>query len=200
MTISWPSFDQLEFILKPGGRRLLIAAPFMSGVGLNRVRSSLDRHSWDGFDELELWVFLDIDAHRAGVMDYGALQDFVEYARALRSGNQAIRVTLFEHKNLHAKVYRSNHGALFTSANLTSQGFETNIETCVFFTDAAELESVESWIKTTRKRLRPLSAARLTKFTTSLPPRAPLKRSKAIILEELAGRREEPPHYRFGLR
>jgi hypothetical protein len=133
-------------------------------------------------------------------MEYRTLQDFVEYARALRSGDQAIRVTLFEHKDLHAKVYRSNHGALLTSANLTGQRFKSNIETCVFFTEAAELKSLESWIKTTRKRMRPLSAQRLTKFMTSLPPRPPLKRSKASILDELIGRREEPPHYRFGLR
>src|SRR5438105_4108065 len=110
--ISWPSFDQLESILKPAGQRLLIAAPFMSVVGLNRIRSTLDRHSWDGFNELELWVFLSVDAHRAGVMDYIALQNFLQHAQDVRSGTHAIRVALFEHKHLHAKIYRSNHGAL----------------------------------------------------------------------------------------
>jgi phosphatidylserine/phosphatidylglycerophosphate/cardiolipin synthase-like enzyme len=195
-----PSFDVLDSILKPRGQRLLIAAPFMSAVGLNRIGSALDRHSWGGFGELEMWVFLSIDAHRAGVMDYAALQDFLQRAHRIRSGKNEIRIALFEHKNLHAKIYRSNHGALITSANLTGQAFETNVESCVLFTDPNELRRVESWISTTRKRMLPLSERKLTKFTTSLPPRPPFKRSKAIVLEEVIGRREEPPHYRFGLR
>jgi hypothetical protein len=74
--ISSPSFDLLESILKPGGQRLLIVSPFMSAVGLNRIGSVLDRHSWDGFEELEIWVFLSVDAHRTHDFQLGKLMRY----------------------------------------------------------------------------------------------------------------------------
>jgi phosphatidylserine/phosphatidylglycerophosphate/cardiolipin synthase-like enzyme len=200
MTIHPPTFELLQGILQPGGGQLFICAPFMSSTALERVRRKLDSHGWQNFTALEIWIFLNIDAHRAGVMNYLALQEFVAHASNTQS--IGIAASLFHHANLHAKVYRSDHGALVTSANLTSQAFQKNVESCVFFSKS-ELGLVDKWIEKTREQMmKRLTRRKFNEFVGSLPDvdRRKASASKAAVLQELVGKQEVPPHVRFPLR
>ncbi len=198
MNVLSPSYKMLKDILKPGAEHVVIAAPFMTKAGLQVVEKALNAHRWGGIKQLEIWVSLSKEAHCAGVMDFVALLNFIEVACALQP--QSIEIELFEALYLHAKVFRSRHGALVTSANLSDRAFNTNVEIGILTRPGKELQTVDAWLNETRRtKMKTLTYNRFRKFVHNLPEVTPT----AAVLEgeaEIMRRRHIPPHIGFPLR
>lgn len=129
-----PCKDSLLNILSETKKDLVIASPFITAGQTSTLLERIS-HSTD-LAKLRISILTDLKADNllSGSLDISALQAFY-------SASPLTQITYLP--SLHAKVYiADDKSAVITSANLTSGGFENNVEYGVLIRDSVAVSKV----------------------------------------------------------
>jgi len=156
---------------------------------------------------MEVWFRTSVEDYLTGMTDYGALAEFIERIHT-ELGQE--KLELYTSDSLHAKVYATDHQILITSANLTKNGFEGNVEAGVIADLDTSLRSqLDKVMAEQRQRLNEVSVDELTTFVRNLR-HAVVDKYRAKVsdvfdsarkqLSLLSIKEEGLPHVKFPLR
>ncbi len=128
MRLVFPSHDEFLRLFGPRTRTVWICSPWVNTDGAALLHQALARCTLPLLKGLEVWVRLNVQDRQAGLTDYFAIDQLLEWI-----GREAphLNITIWTAPNLHAKIFWTEQGALVGSANLTSAGFGGNIELAV---------------------------------------------------------------------
>jgi hypothetical protein len=115
-----PSWNILESLVENAESKLFICSPWIATHGVERIKSYLSSKDLkSGFREIEFWCRLaDCNTDSAALLSF-----------ANQCNEKGISTVFKDSAALHAKIYLADQRqVLLTSANLSFQGFEQNLE------------------------------------------------------------------------
>jgi hypothetical protein len=151
-TIILPSWENIEELLGDATESLTICTPFYTEEGLGRLLSKIPPP-----DHVDFWTRLRLADWLHGSIEPGHLYALLS---AWEEAGSTVRLGL--NRKLHAKIYLANSSnALVGSANLTSGGFDNNLETMIQF-KGEEVNAVRTFVEGTLASR--MTTIQLTKF------------------------------------
>jgi len=169
---SWVLFDRLVAEAK---EELLICAPWMSFIGLQRLeRLLLDTSPPKKLRCVQLWARVaDINTDSPSIL-----------ALVRRLELTGISTVVRDSPILHAKIYKADRAlAIVTSANLSEGGFSENLEAAVIVNEPADIKQVSLLLSDIEKQTTLVSIADLEHFITQQRPLIKQERPPEISAE-----------------
>ena len=160
--IKKPSWELFERLVAEARDELLICAPWMSLVCLQRLeRILLDTKPAKQLRRIQFWARVaDANTDSQGIL---ALIQRLELT--------GISAVLRDSPLLHAKIYVADQSlAIITSANFSQGGFSDNIEAAVFVDDSAAIAQLASLLAEIERKTVPVSIADLQYFVSNQRP------------------------------
>jgi phosphatidylserine/phosphatidylglycerophosphate/cardiolipin synthase-like enzyme len=202
-----PQWETLQSVFSGDIKWVFISSPWFSTEAIQRLITFLPSEKLRQIQKMEVWFRTSAEDYLTGMTDYGALAEFVE--RIYRELGQE-KLELYTSDSLHAKVYATDHRILVTSANLTKNGFEGNVETGVVANLDTSLRSqLDKVMAEQRQRLNEVSIDELMTFVRDLR-HAVVDKYRAKVSEVFDSARkhlsllrikeEGSPHAQFQLR
>lgn len=198
MRIVRPDEKTLTSLFQNRMESILIVSPYISPGGIQMLLKVFTSHACKT-EKMEFWIRLSPEDHANGLTDYHTLLKFLKIVK-----NQLkTKIEVRHCEKLHAKIYMTPNLALVGSANLTSNGFGSNVEAVVLLDRSDEIELLRNFVKDTRRFFARLRIEDLESFCKELPkfgikPTISEVEKDSIDIEDIF---KGPPHYKLpGLR
>lgn len=207
MKVAIPRWETLQSLFAGNVAWIFISSPWFSAEAVRKLTDFLPRQRIRQIQKMEVWFRISVEDHLTGMTDYGALLEFFEQVEE-EVGEEKLQ--LYTSESLHAKVYATDCRILVTSANLTKNGFEGNIEAGVLATLDASLKSdLDRFMVEQRQRLDKTSVGELRNLVRCLT-HATIERYRTNVLDAMNNARKQLslmaikekalPHTKFPLR
>lgn len=207
MKVIMPQWETLQSLFTGKVAWIFISSPWFSTEAIQKLTDFLPTQEIRQIQKMEVWFRTSVEDHLTGMTDYGSLLEFFERVEE-EIGEEKLQ--LYTSEGLHAKVYATDCQILVTSANLTKNGFEGNIEAGAVATLDASLKSdLDRFMVEQRQRLNETSVEELRNFVRRLR-HATIEGYRAKVLDAMNNARKQLslmaikeeglPHTKFPLR
>jgi phosphatidylserine/phosphatidylglycerophosphate/cardiolipin synthase-like enzyme len=155
-----PSWNILESLVANAESKLFICSPWIATHGVGRIKSYLSSKDLkSGFREIEFWCRLaDCNTDSAALLSF-----------ANQCNENGISTVLKDSAALHAKIYLADQRqVLLTSANLSFQRFEQNLELGLLTDDALVIRQTLEMLDAMSRSMQLVTIEQLTYLASNI--------------------------------
>ena len=157
-----PTWDLLDRLVQSCQRELLICSPWLPASGLQKLRDTLTKSLRSKpLRSIQIWSRLsDLNT------DSGLLIQIVEELKRAK-----IQVQLKDSPVLHAKIYLADRSAaIFGSCNLSTSGFEENLEIAALLSEPHEVQQICAVVDSIEREMQEVDLNNLAYFVEHQRP------------------------------